>query len=104
LALVNTALAYWLWFRGIGRLSATQVTFLGPLSPLTAAVLGWAALGQSLTPLQLTGMALAFGATVAGQSATARRPPAPATAPHPPTGRPRGHAREGEPASRVPHP
>ncbi|MFI6008750.1 EamA family transporter [Streptomyces sp. NPDC051243] len=67
LALANTAVAYWLWFRGIGRLSATQVTFLGPLSPLTAAVIGWAALGQALAPLQLAGMALAFGATVAGQ-------------------------------------
>ncbi|MEV0171887.1 EamA family transporter [Streptomyces sp. NPDC050803] len=69
LALANTAVAYWLWFRGIGRLTATQVTFLGPLSPLTAAVVGWAALGQALTPVQLTGMALAFGATVAGQIA-----------------------------------
>ncbi|MGI5375448.1 EamA family transporter [Streptomyces sp. CA-251387] len=67
LALANTALAYWLWFRGIGHLTATQVTFLGPLSPLTAAVVGWAALGQALTPVQLTGMALAFGATVVGQ-------------------------------------
>lgn len=67
LALANTAVAYWLWFRGIGRLTATQVTFLGPLSPLTAAILGWAALGQTLTPVQLAGMAVAFGATVAGQ-------------------------------------
>ena len=73
LALANTAVAYWLWFRGIGRLTATQVTFLGPLSPLTAAVVGWAALGQTLTPVQLTGMALAFGATVAGQLGV--RPP-----------------------------
>ncbi|AIV36457.1 EamA family transporter [Streptomyces sp. CCM_MD2014] len=69
LALANTALAYWLWFRGIGRLSATQVTFLGPLSPLTAAVVGWAALGEALGPVQLAGMALAFGATLAGQRA-----------------------------------
>ncbi len=61
LALANTAVAYWLWFRGIGRLGATQVTFLGPLSPLTAAVIGWAALGQSLTPVQVAGMALAWG-------------------------------------------
>ncbi|MFJ3894106.1 EamA family transporter [Streptomyces sp. NPDC090083] len=68
LALANTAIAYWLWFRGIGRLSATQVTLLGPLSPLTAAVVGWAALGQALTPVQLAGMALAFGATVFGQT------------------------------------
>lgn len=74
LALANTAIAYWLWFRGLGRLTATQVTFLGPLSPLTAAVLGWAALGQALTPVQLAGMTLAFGATVAGQLGL--RPPA----------------------------
>ncbi|WRZ92887.1 EamA family transporter [Streptomyces sp. NBC_01007] len=67
LALANTAVAYWLWFRGIGRLTATQVTFLGPLSPLTAAVIGWAALGQALTPVQSAGMTLAFGATVFGQ-------------------------------------
>ncbi|KUO22043.1 EamA family transporter [Streptomyces dysideae] len=67
LALANTAVAYWLWFRGIGRLTATQVTFLGPLSPLTAAVVGWAVLGEALTPVQVVGMGLAFGATVAGQ-------------------------------------
>ncbi|GAA0690901.1 DMT family transporter [Streptomyces cellulosae] len=67
LVLVNTALAYVLWFRGIGRLTATQATLLGPLSPLTAAVLGWALLDESLTALQLAGMTLAFGATVAGQ-------------------------------------
>ncbi|MET9252464.1 EamA family transporter [Streptomyces sp. NPDC003717] len=78
LALANTAVAYWLWFRGIGRLSATQVTFLGPLSPLTAAVVGWAALGEALTPVQVAGMALAFGATVAGQLGVAPRRPAPA--------------------------
>ncbi|GGU74955.1 ABC transporter permease [Streptomyces filipinensis] len=74
LALANTAVAYWLWFRGIGRLSAPQVAFLGPLSPLTAAVVGWAALGQTLTPVQLSGMALAFGATLAGQYGSRPRP------------------------------
>ncbi|MBT2505263.1 EamA family transporter [Streptomyces sp. ISL-98] len=67
LALVNTAVAYWLWFRGIGRLTATSVTFLGPLSPLTAAVIGWAALGQALTPVQVIGMVIALGATLVGQ-------------------------------------
>ncbi|MGW0879319.1 EamA family transporter [Streptomyces sp. NPDC002671] len=67
LMLGNTAIGYFLWFRGIGRLTATQVTFLGPLSPLTAAVVGWAALGQTLAPVQVAGMAVAFGATVAGQ-------------------------------------
>ncbi|UFR04454.1 EamA family transporter [Streptomyces sp. Go40/10] len=74
LALANTAVAYWLWFRGIGRLTATQAGFLGPLSPLTAAVVGWAALGQALTPVQVAGMALAFGATLAGQLGGDRKP------------------------------
>ncbi|GAA2227918.1 EamA family transporter [Streptomyces amakusaensis] len=67
LALANTAVAYWLWFRGIERLTATSATLLGPLTPITAAVIGWAALGQALTPVQLLGMTVAFGATLAGQ-------------------------------------
>ncbi|ORT61733.1 EamA family transporter [Streptomyces sp. CB03238] len=67
LALANTAVAYWLWFRGIERLTATSVTLLGPLSPITAAVIGWAALGQTLGPVQLAGMVIAFGATLVGQ-------------------------------------
>ncbi|WP_336322602.1 EamA family transporter [Streptomyces lavendofoliae] len=67
LALANTAVSYWLWLRGVERLPATSVTLLGSLSPLTAAVIGWAALGQALGPVQLAGMALALGATLAGQ-------------------------------------
>ncbi|GHH92614.1 EamA family transporter [Streptomyces capillispiralis] len=107
LALANTALAYWLWFRGIGRLTATQVTFLGPLSPLTAAVVGWAALGETLTPLQLAGMTLAFGATVAGQltarptptrTATPTPAPTPVPTPAPARGRP------AAPSARRPRP
>ena len=42
-----------------------NVDFIGGLG--LPAVVGWAALGESLTPVQLTGMALALGATVAGQ-------------------------------------
>ncbi|MGW6709374.1 EamA family transporter [Streptomyces sp. NPDC054956] len=68
--LINTGLAYWLWVRGIGQLTATSVTLLGMLSPLTAAVIGWAALGQALSPVQVLGMAVALGATVAGQIVT----------------------------------
>ncbi|WP_338898285.1 EamA family transporter [Streptomyces sp. TG1A-60] len=90
LALANTAVSYCLWFRGIGRLPTTQVTFLGPLSPLTAAVLGWAALGQSLTPLQLLGMTIAFTATILGQlQPRARSTPTP---PRPPGKPPAGSA------------
>ncbi|WOI59392.1 EamA family transporter [Streptomyces fradiae] len=75
LALVNTAVGYWLWFRGIERLTATSVMLLGPLSPITAAVVGWAALGQALGPVQVVGMAVAVTATVLGQVVPRRRPP-----------------------------
>ncbi|MCO5972740.1 EamA family transporter [Actinoallomurus soli] len=87
LGAVGTAAAYWVWFRGLSRLPATSVAFLPLLSPLSAAVIGWAALGQALTPLQLLGMALAFGGTLAGQWSGGRRreavpaPPAPPAAP-----------------------
>ncbi|AEV87576.1 ABC transporter permease [Actinoplanes sp. SE50] len=72
LALIGTALAYTLWFRGLDRLPATRVSLLSLLSPVTATVLGWAALGQALTPVQVTGMALAFAAVLWGQSSPDR--------------------------------
>ncbi|GAA2956602.1 hypothetical protein [Streptomyces enissocaesilis] len=69
---VSAAVAYRLWFRGTGRPIATCVTFPGPLSPPTAAVIGWAAPGESLTPVRLLGMAIAFGATLSGRMRTAK--------------------------------
>ncbi|MEU3848644.1 EamA family transporter [Streptomyces sp. NPDC029554] len=101
LALANTAVAYWLWFRGIGRMTATQVTFLGPLSPLTAAVVGWAALGQALTPVQLVGMALALGATVAGQFTGRGGPGARGVTATKPQGAPADRERRGVAAGAV---
>lgn len=67
LGLVGTAAAYALWFRGAARLPLTQVSVLGALSPLTAAALGWLALGQALSATQLAGFAVAIAATVVGQ-------------------------------------
>lgn len=67
LALVGGVLAYVLWFRGIGRMPAGVAAFLPVLSPLVAAVLGWAVLGESLTTLQALGFALALVAVVAAQ-------------------------------------
>jgi probable blue pigment (indigoidine) exporter len=67
LTLAGTTLAYALWFRGAARMPVTQVSLLGALSPLTAAALGWAALGQAMSSWQVAGFALAVTATVAGQ-------------------------------------
>jgi probable blue pigment (indigoidine) exporter len=69
LSLIGTALAYTLWFRGLELLPAARVSLLSLFAPLTATVVGWAALDQSLTPVQLAGMTLAFGAVVWGQTA-----------------------------------
>ncbi|MEV4655942.1 EamA family transporter [Micromonospora sp. NPDC049301] len=67
LATAGTALAYWLWFRGIAALPATSVAFLALLSPITAAVLGWLALGQTLRPVQVVGLVVALAGTLLGQ-------------------------------------
>ncbi|TDR89040.1 DMT family transporter [Enterovirga rhinocerotis] len=65
LGLLGTALAYWLWVRGIG-LIGPDAAFLGLLSPVTATLIGAAALGEWLGPLQWCGVAIILGATLAG--------------------------------------
>ncbi|MEV6557087.1 EamA family transporter [Nocardia sp. NPDC051756] len=69
LAVIGTAVAYWLWVRGISKVPATSVAFLGLLSPVSAAVIGWIALGQALGPLQMAGLVIALGGTLFGQLA-----------------------------------
>ncbi|GGM59327.1 ABC transporter permease [Thermopolyspora flexuosa] len=76
LSLVVTALAYLLWFRGVTTLAPTQNTLLTLLSPLVATVLGWAVLGQALSPGQLVGIAAVIGAVLLGTSAPHEAGPA----------------------------
>lgn len=73
LSLVGAALTYALWFRGIGRLSPSVVSSLLFLSPLTAVLLGWGFLGQSLTALQMAGIALVIGSIWLSQRASSAR-------------------------------
>jgi probable blue pigment (indigoidine) exporter len=80
LATVGGALAYVLWFRGIERLSPTTVSLLTLSNPLTATVAGLVVLGQTLTPAQVAGLAVALAALVAGQALG--RPAAPRPAQH----------------------
>lgn len=70
LSLVGTALAYFLWFRGVTALAPARVTLLALLSPTVAAVLGWAVLHQALSAGQLLGAAAVLGAVVLGTSAS----------------------------------
>ncbi|MGJ0204877.1 DMT family transporter [Leucobacter sp. gxy201] len=67
LGIAGALVAYTIWFAGIRRLPVTATALLGLLSPLVAAILGAAIAGESLTPVQLLGFALALVAMLAGQ-------------------------------------
>lgn len=75
LSLAATALAFVLWFDGIRRLPTAAPPLLGLAAPVTGAALGWAVLGQSLSPVQLTGFVVTLAAIGYGASlpATPRR-------------------------------
>lgn len=64
--------AYVLWFRGVARLPSVAVASLGLLSPLTAVVLGWSFLGQSMTGVSLVGLLVVL-ASVFGVQWTSSR-------------------------------
>ncbi|GAA2177380.1 EamA family transporter [Arthrobacter parietis] len=65
LSILGTAVAYVLWFRGIQRLPVTAPSFLGLLSPVVAALLGWLVLGEQLSLLQGVGGLLVLGSILA---------------------------------------
>lgn len=68
MSLIGGAFTYILWFRGLSRIDPTRVSLLGVLSPLSAVLLGWGLIGESLSPLQITGAALALFSLWLGQS------------------------------------
>jgi probable blue pigment (indigoidine) exporter len=67
LGVINTGLAYAVWFRGIERLPTTSLPLLGLLSPVMAVGIGYVALGQSLTWQQLIGVMLILSSVVLSQ-------------------------------------
>lgn len=76
MGLISSAFTYAFWFRGIARIEPAAVSVLGFLSPLTAVILGWLVLGQSLNTAQFLGVAIVLASVWLGQ-----RPPR--TAPRP---------------------
>jgi probable blue pigment (indigoidine) exporter len=78
LSIAGTAVAYSLWFRGIGHLPVANVTLLALLSPLVAVTVGYIVLGEHLGLLQIIGIAVVVTALWIGQqrsSAEARPGP-----------------------------
>lgn len=76
LSVIGAALAYVLWFRGIDALSPVSVSFLGLLSPVVAAGLGWVLLDQELGPIQILGVLVVLAAVLVARTRTASGPPA----------------------------
>lgn len=71
LSLFGTTLAYVLWFNGIAKLSPVAVSSLGLLSPITAVVIGWIVLGQSITGTAFIGLIAVLGSVLTVQWALA---------------------------------
>lgn len=77
LGLIGAAASYALWFRGVARIEPGAVSMLGMMSPLTALLLGWVILGQSLSQLQGLGAVVVLGSVWMGQRANRPATPAP---------------------------
>lgn len=96
LGLIGGAATYLIWFDGIARIGPFAASGLGFFSPLTAVVLGWVFLNQTLTTPQLLGMVL----TVIAIRACSAKPTAPAGPT--PTGEADGRCFPADGARRVP--
>lgn len=73
LGLIGTGVAYALWFRGIDKLKASAVSYLGLLSPVVATIVGFVLLNQTLTPIQLLGIAIVLTSVLVGQKNSSPR-------------------------------
>lgn len=73
LCVAGALVAYALWFRGLARLPVEAAASLGLLSPLTAVLLGWMLLGQSITGVALAGLVIVLASVFGVQWSTARR-------------------------------
>jgi probable blue pigment (indigoidine) exporter len=64
LALVNTALGYWLYNHALRILTALEINMIMNLTPFFTALLSWVILGESLTGMQYLSMIVVVGGVV----------------------------------------
>lgn len=72
LSIVGAAATYFIWFRGVDRIAPAAISTLGFLSPVSAVVLGWAFLNQSLSLGQILAAATILVSVWLGQQASAK--------------------------------
>lgn len=75
LIVFGSLVGYTVWFRGIERLPAVAISFLGLLSPIVATILGYLFLGQVLSPPQFLGATIIIAAILMAQLTAVRRQP-----------------------------
>ena len=68
ISVFGALIGYTLWFRGLKQLSPTTVASLGLLSPLTATLLDWVFLGESLGIIESAGIFLVMASILALQT------------------------------------
>lgn len=73
LSLGGALLAYFLWFRGVARLPSVAVSSLNLISPMTAVIVGWIMLDQSIGGVSLLGMVAVLASVLLVQWADNRR-------------------------------
>ncbi|POO56821.1 EamA family transporter [Agrobacterium rosae] len=73
LGMIGAAFTYLLWFRGLARIEPSVAASLGFLSPVTATLLGWLALGQNLAPAQIAGFIMVLFSVWLSQKSQAPR-------------------------------
>ncbi len=73
IGLPGAAISYMLWFRGLTRLPVAAVSVLGFLSPVTAILLGWVLLGQTLNAWQWLGVGIIISSIRWGQQAAFKK-------------------------------
>jgi probable blue pigment (indigoidine) exporter len=72
-SLIATAVAFGCWFSGLSRLPAGMVGTIGLLNPVTGALVGTLAAGESLATPQIAGIGLVLLGILLGQAARPRR-------------------------------
>lgn len=76
LGLIGAALTYVLWFRGLSRIEPSAVAMLGMMSPMSAVLLGWILLNETLSIVQMLGAAIVLVSVWLGQRAARPHPSA----------------------------
>ncbi|WP_419992980.1 DMT family transporter [Streptomyces boninensis] len=77
-SVIATAVAFASWFGGLRRLPASTVGLIGLLNPVTGVLLGTLLAAETLSPVQLLGLALALAGVALGRpgAGAGRRRPA----------------------------